>query len=412
LFWLLFSLILNLSLLLFFKYTYFLYDNFRFAAAGLGFQATSLQDLGIRIILPLGISFYTFQSISYTIDTYRKVIKPIDSFSAFFTYVVFWPQLIAGPILRADEVIPQLQDKRRFSWEDTNYGIGRLLIGLLKKVVLADNLAPLVDRAFSMDPTLLSAWDVWLAAILFGFQIYFDFSAYSDMALGSARLLGLRFRENFTWPYLAVSPKAFWNRWHISLSSWIRDYLYLPLARVKVHHRVEGGIGIAGDTAVKKRTLALFLTWGLMGFWHGAGWNFAVWGLYHASGIYLYRRLTTLQNITLRFPAAGWIITFLFVMGGWIPFRAQTFSQLINMVGCVLNPFKYFSALLLVREDYVVAVLLLLGMLVCAALRYFYQRLTWLRKLALPFYGLGVVCATFLILVYLRPVRQFIYFQF
>ncbi|MBL4735704.1 MAG: MBOAT family protein, partial [Flavobacteriales bacterium] len=291
--WLLISLITNLGLLFVFKYTYFIYDGIQIFGS---MSDQNLPDLGIRIILPLGISFYTFQTISYTIDTYRKVIKPEKNFLAFLTYVTFWPQLIAGPILRAKEVIPQLLAERKANMRDIIPGVERIIAGLFKKVVLADTIAVMVDSAFDLDPNLFSAYDVWAAAILFGFQIYFDFSGYSDIAIGSARILGIRFPENFNFPYLSLSPKDFWKRWHISLSSWVRDYLYLPLIGQPVRTESTGGLAVAAEQdGNNKRTFALFLAWFIMGLWHGAAWTFGIWGLYHALLLFVYRKFRILN---------------------------------------------------------------------------------------------------------------------
>ena len=217
--WLWTSLVLNLGLLVVFKYTYFIYDNVRLIGDAAGADMPALADLGVRIVLPLGISFYTFQTISYTIDVYRRVAEPVKHFDTFLTYVTFWPQLIAGPVLRVQEVVPQLEERRRFSWDDLSAGLGMVVVGLFKKVVIADSIAPMVDEAFAVAPGSMTALDAWVAAFLFGFQIYFDFAGYSSMAIGSARMVGMRFPANFDWPYVSLSPREFWTRWHISLSA-------------------------------------------------------------------------------------------------------------------------------------------------------------------------------------------------
>ena len=225
--WMVTSLSINLALLVYFKYTYFIVDNIRLVGDLTGNDWRF--DPG-RIILPLGISFYTFLSISYTLDVYRRLFEPVRSFSLYLTYVMFWPHMIAGPILRAHELIPQIVRPAPLHRDRFADGVRKILFGLFLKVGLADQIAPLVDTAFAADPAKLSALDVWTMSFAFGFQIYFDFAGYSMIAIGSARLLGVRFPENFNWPYLAASPREFWKRWHITLSSWIRDYLYLPLS--------------------------------------------------------------------------------------------------------------------------------------------------------------------------------------
>lgn len=220
--WLALSLFVNLGLLFYFKYLIFFAENAVGLLRALGLD---VEDPTFSIILPLGISFYTFQTISYTVDVYRGFIEPEEDFVLYACFVTFFPQLVAGPVLRAREVVPQLTTRPRFEVSDLAEGLRRVLSGLFLKVVLADNLAPLVDAGFGQSVATLSAIDVWTLAFLFGFQIYFDFSGYSHIALGCARMMGIRFPENFDFPYLATSPREFWRCWHISLSSWIRDYL-------------------------------------------------------------------------------------------------------------------------------------------------------------------------------------------
>lgn len=411
--WLLVVLTINIGLLVVFKYTYFIYDNVKLFAGTIGYSYPALHDVGIRIILPLGISFYTFHAVSYVVDVYRKLIKPTESLTAFFTYVTFWPQLIAGPILRPAEIMPQLQARRRLSSDDLTVGLNRIIEGLFKKVFIADNLAPLVDKIYTMDPSKLSGFDVWVAALLFGLQIYFDFSGYSDIAIGSARLVGIKFPENFNWPYMAKSPRDFWKRWHISLSSWIRDYVYLPLMGQAFQKNSTGGIAVAASNVGSKGTAALFLTWFIMGIWHGAGWNFAIWGLYHASLIYIYRTIRPLQSITDKYPVLSQVAMFMLSMIGWIPFRAQSLQQITDMYTTILNPLKYtISDRVVDGYSYVVAFGLSLSMV------FYYLGIRWLRthqhkQVMVDIYNVSSVSLmTVCIIVYLRPVRQFIYFQF
>ncbi len=338
--WLLISLIINLGLLLFFKYTYFFVDNINFIASQAGFSGFSGSTIALRIILPLGISFYTFQTISYTIDVYRRVITPTRSYASFFTYVTFWPQLIAGPVLRAGEVLPQLESDREVDAEDIHQGIVRILTGLFKKVVIADNLAPIVDHFFRMDPSSSVAPDVWVATFLFGFQIYFDFAGYSDIAIGSARLAGIKLMENFHWPYLVATPREFWQRWHISLSSWIRDYLYLPLTGQKFRTESRDGLAVATQQNGVRKNAALFLTWFIMGLWHGAGWNFALWGIYQAVLVILFRVIKPLDRIASRYPAFIWFPLLPLIMAGWIFFRAESVEQAMQLFSVILSTIK------------------------------------------------------------------------
>ena len=411
--WLFLSLFVNIGLLVVFKYAYFLSDNAVGLLQGLGYDGNGLRGLGIEIILPLGISFYTFQTISYTIDVYRKVIKPERDFIYFFTYVTFWPQLVAGPILRASEVLPQLKSRRRFDWNDISKGIFQIFIGLFKKIVIADSLGILVDSAFSSDIQSFTAFDVWVAAILFGFQIYYDFSGYSDIAIGSARLLGIRFPKNFNWPYLATSPRDFWSRWHISLSSWIRDYLYIPLTGGKFQSRSDGGLSIATESRNSNLIVALFATWFIMGLWHGASWNFAIWGVYHAVLVLIYRFFRPLQSLSERLPLLGWMIVFPLLMAGWIPFRTQNISDAFILFAKIVNPFAYtMSDRVLIGHSYLAVMFLLLTMIIFA----FFRKVA--VKEILPLFlqsltkGLVISLITLTLVTLHQPIKQFIYFQF
>jgi|APSaa5957512622_1039677.scaffolds.fasta_scaffold13783_2 alginate O-acetyltransferase complex protein AlgI len=407
------SLGINLGLLVFFKYTYFLCDNLSLLPGLWGGSPSWDGWKTFHIVLPLGISFYTFQTISYTIDAYRGSGKTTDDFLVFLTYVSFWPQLVAGPILRASEMIPQLEKPGSISLSDAASGIQRVVIGLFKKVVIADNLAGIVDASFSRYFTHFTAIDVWVVAILFGFQIYLDFSGYSDIAIGSARLAGVRIPENFNWPYMALSPREFWQRWHISLSSWIRDYLYLPLTGQQFKARSSGGLGMAVSDETSRRTWALFLTWLMMGLWHGAAWKFAVWGVHHACFVYIFRRLPILQALPERRPILAWLITFLVCMAGWIPFRAESFDQMLAMYAKILNPFLYdLSHRAVYGPHYFRAFLLTVAFIGIHRI----SRWDFERRFGsyLPEGGRLVVIAIMsaAILIYLKPVEQFIYFQF
>jgi D-alanyl-lipoteichoic acid acyltransferase DltB (MBOAT superfamily) len=409
--YMLLSISTNLGLLAYFKYTYFILGN---VALLTGFRGELFSAVG-NIVLPLGISFYTFLSISYTLDVYRREFTPVRSFSLYLTYVTFWPHMIAGPILRAHELIPQLTKSSRLSAEDIGSGLRAILFGLFLKVALADQLAPLVDDAFVMEPARLGGLDVLTMAFAFGLQIYFDFAGYSMIAIGSARLIGVIFPENFNWPYLATSPREFWRRWHITLSSWIRDYLYLPLSGLRDRSHSTGGIDvqfIKSHNAVRA-TVALFLTWFLMGLWHGASWNFAFWGLWHAGFIFVYRW----SNRWFAFDASpllsvlGWGTTLLIVMLGWIFFRAPTLPAAFTLYGRIFDVRSYLF--LSFRENfYLIVAVAMISMLL----------LRWLTvtrlfgSLGSPVRAMGevagVAAAMFIVFIFLRPLGQFIYFQF
>lgn len=410
--YLLISLAVNLGLLAYFKYLIFFAENVSGLFQILGF---SWQTPTFSIVLPLGISFYTFQTISYTIDVYRGFIKPERDFILYGCYVTFFPQLVAGPVLRAREVIPQLDQRSPFLATDFAYGSKRILYGLFLKVVLADNIAPIVDSGFAQGTSTLSAIDTCTLAFLFGYQIYFDFSGYSHIAIGSAKLMGISFPENFDFPYLATSPRDFWRRWHISLSSWIRDYLYLPLAGATVHDRSTGGLAEAADEVRPLRhSRALFLTWALMGLWHGAAWTFVFWGIYHATFIFAYRRIsrlaTYLPEASVR--VVGWAATLVIAMLSWIPFRADSLGTTFEMYSTLLSPSAYLW--LGLRENYylVAGVVLMLMILTHSIAKRLGKKprehqLGWMAGEAVV---LGVVIS--MVFVFLRPIKQFIYFQF
>jgi alginate O-acetyltransferase complex protein AlgI len=329
--------------------------------------------------------------------------------------VTFFPQLVAGPILRAREVIPQLQRRPEFQVSDACVGIKRILFGLFLKVVLADNIAPLVDSGFAQSVHTLAALDVWTLAFLFGFQIYFDFSAYSHIAIGSALLMGIRFPENFNFPYMALSPRDFWHRWHISLSSWVRDYLYLPLAGIAVRDTSVGGLEVASaDLSKKSATFALFVAWTLMGLWHGASWTFVVWGVYHATLVYLGRmKVPLMESAPLWFrDLIGWTVTLPLVMLGWVFFRAQDLSSALGMVYTVLQPAQYLT-LGLRETTYVVAAVLMIGIVLAYAIRCLHEATEKRHRMAWTAAESAVLAGvTAIVYIYLRPVSQFIYFQF
>jgi D-alanyl-lipoteichoic acid acyltransferase DltB (MBOAT superfamily) len=413
--WLLISLCVNLGLLLYFKYLFFVLDNAVATLHFFGYQ--SLQTPVVDIVLPLGISFYTFQTISYTVDVYRKVIPAEKDIVLYGCFVTFFPQLVAGPILRGGELLGQLMAKPSFKLDLFASGLQRIIFGLFLKVVLADNIAPLVNSGFDQSVSGLSALDVLTLAFLFGFQIYFDFAGYSHIAIGSARLMGISFPENFNFPYMSSSPREFWRRWHISLSSWIRDYLYLPLMGEKVRSQSSDGLAVAASNSVQKGyspAVALLLTWTIMGFWHGANWTFVLWGLIQGILVVLYRiTVPSFASLPLAFRRiGGWMVTLPLVMLAWIPFRAESVDIAIGMYAKLFeaNQWTYLG----MRENiYLVTAILLLLMIGS-----YWIHLVVVRRLAdrlwLSFFlhtaSLGI--ATSLVFIFLRPINQFIYFQF
>lgn len=404
------TLSINLGLLIAFKYLFFLTENIN---SLLDFFNQEYAVEPLKLILPLGISFYTFQTISYSIDVYRKHIIPEKNFALYGAYVTFFPQLVAGPILRAGEVIEQLRVREKFKIYFLYSGLKRILFGLFLKVVLADNIAPLVDDAFALDLTVLSAIDVITMAFLFGFQIFFDFAGYSHIAIGCAKLMGITFPENFDFPYIASSFKDFWKRWHISLSSWIRDYLYLPLLGVKVINKNSKSRGGLEVIKTQRMTIALFLTWAIMGLWHGASWTFVFWGIYHAFFIYMERKLSNILFFKSKLHSLiGWFIVLPIVMLSWIPFRAVNMGDTFILYGKMFNLDNYFHYTL--RENYfLIASIFLLGFIVS------YYISNWKptnnRKIVFIYeYGKVLIYSImlFLVFIFLRPITQFIYFQF
>ena len=308
------SLAANLGLLGFFKY-------YNFVAGSLaGLLGVSPQTLHLDIILPVGISFYTFQSMSYTIDIYRGKLEPVKRLTDFALYVAFFPQLVAGPIVRAREFFPQFFQWRPPSRVETEKGICLILTGLVKKMVLADHFARVSDLYFGNVATHPGACEAWSATFAFAMQIFFDFSGYTDIARGCGRLLGYEFPVNFRRPYLAGSITEFWRRWHISLSSWLRDYLYIPLG---------------GNRKGRLRTYEnLMVTMLLGGLWHGASWNFVLWGGLHGLLLAVERvardhfpGLAVPQSIRLALMPIRIAATFVLVMVGWVFFRASSFQD-------------------------------------------------------------------------------------
>jgi len=313
------SILANLSLLGFFKYFNFFIDSAETALLGLGVSHTSLTHLDI--ILPVGISFYTFQTMSYSIDIYRGKLQPCNKFFDFALFVAYFPQLVAGPIERATNLLPRIIESRRVTEADIFSGLGLICYGLFKKVVIADGLAGSVSSIYGTTGSV-SGLDIAVATFLFTFQIYCDFSGYSDIARGTSRLLGIELMRNFRFPYFSTSPSEFWNRWHISLSSWLRDYLYISL----------GG----NRTSNIKVYRNLMATMVLGGLWHGAAWNFVLWGVYQGTLLCIYRVMTPkvssfkggLQSSIAHLSSL--IIFFVLTMYGWLLFRAESLSQIIE----------------------------------------------------------------------------------
>lgn len=306
-FFLLLSLISNLGLLGFFKYFNFFTDSFADLMSILGWEVDSVT---LNIILPVGISFYTFQTLSYTIDVYRKKIKASSNIVSFFTFVSFFPQLVAGPIERASNLLPQIDKKRSYNYLLLKEGVFQMTMGFFRKMVIADNLAKYVDMIYE-NPELYNSSTLVLASVFYAFQIYYDFAGYSDIAIGVAKLFGFRFNKNFNLPYFSKSITEFWRKWHISLSFWLRDYLYISL----------GG----NRKGIKITYRNLMITMLLGGLWHGSSWNFVIWGGIHGVVLciekYIFKALGK-DN----FGIIGFIYTFLIAVLAWVFFRSPNFD--------------------------------------------------------------------------------------
>ncbi len=384
------SLLGNLGMLGFFKYGGFVREQWLAVESLAGWGDAVAQPWSI--VLPVGISFYTFQTLSYAIDVYRGVQKPTRSLLDFAVFVSFFPQLVAGPIVRSTDFLPQLDKRPPVTGTDVEEGLVRIFFGLVKKVVFADTLGAYVDAVFG-DLPLYGGANLLLAIYAYAFQIYFDFSGYSDIAIGTARLFGFRLCENFDRPYIAANPREFWQRWHISLSSWLRDYLYISLG---------------GNRGTPRRTyINLGLTMLLGGLWHGASWNFVVWGAIHGAWLAAHRYWT--RDGSTRDERWIWLkrfATFHMVCAAWVFFRAATLSDAV----------LFFSRLgaggWVAQEATNLAVLfVVLG----AALHLgpspiaLHQRY---RALPAPLQGVGYAAVAVLVFLFSPSEGRFIYFQF
>ncbi len=401
------SLAVNLGFLGFFKYFNFFLDNF---VAAFSFFGTEISSNSLQIILPVGISFYTFQTLSYTIDVYRKQLEPTKDFIAFSAFVSFFPQLVAGPIERAKNLLPQFYTARTFDYQNAVDGLRQILWGLFKKVVIADNCAHFANMIFN-NSDAYSGSTLVLGAVFFTFQIYGDFSGYSDIAIGTSRLFGINLSRNFAFPYFSRDIAEFWRRWHISLSTWFRDYLYIPLG------------GSRGGTSMRIRnTFIIFI---VSGFWHGANWTFIIWGALNA--VYFLPLLLTKNNrnhidIVAKdrfFPSIREffqiILTFTLTVFAWIFFRAENLAHALTYIGDIFNHklFGPFHSRFTGKINPLLCLLLFfiiiewLGREEEHALAKLGDR--WIRPLRWTFYGFLI----FLFGMYMQTEKTpFIYFQF
>jgi D-alanyl-lipoteichoic acid acyltransferase DltB (MBOAT superfamily) len=391
------SLVFNLGMLMTFKYFNFFVETFIDTFSLFG---TTLKVTSWNILLPVGISFYTFQTMSYTIDLYRKRIEPTKDIVAFFAFVSFFPQLVAGPIERASHLLPQFKVKRKFNYNDSVDGLRLILGGLFKKMVIADNCALLVNNIFE-NYEVASGSTLLFGAVFFAFQIYGDFSGYSDIAIGTARLMGFDLMKNFNYPYLSQSLSEFWRRWHISLSTWFRDYVYIPL----------------GGSRVSKGRLIfnVFVVFILSGLWHGANLTFIFWGFIHALFVLptlLFFKKETPFSAEKLFPTFIQLVkigfTFFIVVIAWIFFRSETITMAFEYIS------KIFSPTIFSKPELPLSGLLFL---------FLFMVLEWIQRTRDHILDIGYIknkwvrygiyyCVVFALFYYAGDLQPFIYFQF
>ena len=422
------NIVVNLGILGIYKYYDFFATQF---AALFGIESDFLL---LHLILPVGISFYTFQALSYSIDVYRKQIAPCHDIVAFTAFLSFFPQLVAGPIERATNLLPQFQKKRSFDYAQAVDGMRQILWGLFKKIVVADNCATYVDHVFA-DLSNQSGSTLLLAAVLFTFQIYGDFSGYSDIAIGTAKLFGIKLMRNFNVPYFSRDIAEFWRRWHISLTTWFRDYVYIPLGGSRPNIPSQSPIAHRLSPAAYTKCIAVrntFIIFLLSGFWHGANWTFVLWGAYHALlfvPLLLMnknrRYRDTVATITLPdgtiktkwLPsikeALQMLLTFALVVFGWIIFRAVDIHQFGEVVSTICSDSLFTVPWLMNRYYYIPMVITILILVVVEwknrTTKYSFRiniQYQWLRW---SIYLLFILMLFFSIKV---DTPQFIYFQF
>ncbi len=337
---LIFSVMMNLGLLIYFKYSNFFIENVNIIIDGIGIR----EIQWIKLALPIGISFYTFETITYVVDVYRRVHKPLQNFWDYQLYIILFPKLIAGPIIRYHEIADQITDRSKYdSYDHRLTGFFRFVIGLSKKIIIANTLGAQADYVFSLDPSTISTGTAWIGALAYTFQIYFDFSGYSDMAIGLGKMLGFRFPENFNNPYISQSITEFWRRWHITLGAWMRNYLYIPL----------------GGNKVKSKFRLYFNLWFVFlasGLWHGASWTFILWGAYHGFFLVIERAgFSSFLKRTGKVPSI--IFTFLVVITGWVLFRVEHISTAFTFIK-KMYAFDFNNATIQLQNDFYPVLLL------------------------------------------------------
>lgn len=381
------SIIINLGLLCFFKYSDFLIMNLN------NLFHFNIQPLNLP--LPIGISFYTFQTMSYSIDIYRGHAKPQKSIFDFGMYVTLFPQLVAGPIVRYETIAEEIRERTE-TIEDISFGIKRFIIGLGKKVIIANHMGLIADTIYNGEIAIYGTGILWIAAIAYTLQIYFDFSGYSDMAIGLGRIFGFHFLENFNYPYMATSITDFWRRWHISLSSWFRDYVYIPLG---------------GNRVSKFKWLRnILIVWLLTGLWHGASWNYVLWGGYY--GLLLILEKVFLSKWLDKTPKfINHIYTMFFVIVGWVIFRIENFTDM-SIIFSQMFSFKvsdFINDFVLSFDIMSALPYMFIGIIACFPLIHHFKKYyySWIYDV----YVL-IILAFSIILLLNSTYNPFIYFQF
>lgn len=380
------SMLFNLGILCFFKYFNFFIDSFVELFSILGYEITSIWAL--NIILPVGISFYTFQTMSYSIDIYQKKLQPTEDFIAFASFVAFFPQLVAGPIEKAHNFLPQFLNKRQLQFDEFKSGLFLVAFGFFKKIAVADNIAPIVDRFYSNSEfESLNTSFTLVAVALYSIQIYCDFSGYTDIAIGLAKTFGFKLMDNFNRPYFAINPIRFWRRWHISLSTWFRDYVFIPLGGSRVSY-----------TKTMTNILIVFLVSGL---WHGANWTFVLWGFGHFI-IYLISD-NFIKHVPIKLPRLiSTLLTFGAVSLLWVFFRSQSIAQAFEILDNLLL-FDFYN-LPFSRFDFLQILILAFILLISDIL---------IEKNKLPQNYLTTIIFTFIVVIFGNfSSNSFIYFQF
>ncbi len=398
-YWLLVSLTSNLGLLAFFKYYNFFTDSFVDMVGVFGWNPGYVT---LNIILPVGISFYTFQTLSYTIDIYRRQFEPTNNFTNFLTYIAFFPQLVAGPIERAADLLPQIETRRKFNREWFNAGLIQTGVGFIRKIVIADNLAKYVDPVFE-NPEFHNSTTLVIATIFYAFQIYFDFSGYSDIAIGIAKMLGFKFNRNFNLPYFSKSITEFWRRWHISLSTWLRDYLYISL----------GG----NRKGIKIQYRNLMITMLVGGLWHGSSWNFIIWGGIHGMVLVMEKFIFSRNFFSVfrrrPFNYLGILITFFIVCISWIFFRAPTLEDAFFILKKI---FSFDFGRPFMNDINILATVLFALFLGFIVDTYLYKKKipleVWGAKFSPIQIGLFLTATILIISLFFSNSNNFIYFQF